>query len=230
MLAPGPDDLPAPRQRPSSHPADSLGRCSIYDLRRLSGLPLRARVERQIERDALVHRLQRIDDHLVAVTEERTAIVDALADLREQLYPPVPWAKGRRPPDVDRSPLPPAAEGSQAISGRDLRIACLAILRRHGALRLPDLHALLHRYGYLIAAARPVTALSDAMAYEMENGRARRVERGTYEATGRPPPRSHTPPSHRRPAGRALADGRHRARSIRTWTRTQRSWTTRRHP
>ena len=90
-------------------------------------------------------------------------------------------------------PRPP--KGRRAISGRDLRIACLTILRRHGALKLPDLHALLHRYGYLIGAARPVTALSDAMAYETEHGRARRIDRGIYAATDRPPPRSHTPPT-----------------------------------
>ena len=90
-------------------------------------------------------------------------------------------------------PRPP--KGRRRISGRDLRIACLTILRRHGALKLPDLHALLHRYGYLIGAARPVTALSDAMAYETEHGRARRIDRGIYAATDRPPPRSHTPPT-----------------------------------
>ena len=146
--------------------------------------------------------------------------MDALTELREQLYPPVPWAKGRRPPDVDRSPLPPATEGSQAISGRDLRITCLTILRRHGALCLPELHGLLHRYGYLIAATRPVTALSDAMAYEVEHGRARRVERGVYEATDRPDPKLRTappldafPPDRHRPTARA--------RSTPTSTRTR---------
>ena len=162
----------------------------------------------QTERDALVHRLRQIDEQLVQVSDERRAIVDALAELREQLYPPVPWAKGRRPPDVDRSPLPPATEGSQAISGRDLRITCLTILRRHGTLCLPELHGLLHRYGYLIAATRPVTALSDAMAYEVEHGRARRVERGVYRATDRPDPTRRTaPPLEAFPSGPPPIDG-----------------------
>lgn len=99
------------------------------------------------------------------------------------LYPPVPWCHGRRPPDIDCAPLPPAPEGAPALSGRDLRSTCLSILRHHGALTLPELHGLLHRYGYLIAARRPVAALSDAMAYEVERGRARRLERGRYDAT-----------------------------------------------
>jgi len=201
-------DLPRPRQRPASRPADSLGRCSTLELRRVSGLNLWARVDRQIERDALVNRLGRIDERLVQVSEERRTIVDALAELRDLLYPPVPWAKGRRPPDVDCSPMPPAAEGSQAIGGRDLRITCLTILRRHGALPLCELHGLLHRYGYLVAAARPVTALSDAMAYEVERGRAHRVERGVYKATDAPPLKARTePPLGDAPVGSWQGDG-----------------------
>jgi hypothetical protein len=153
----------------------------------------RARVDLQVERDALVQRLDRLDDELEELSRERQAIVAALTELREVLYPPIPWAKGRRPPDVDHAPLPPATEGSTALGGRDLRATCLTILRRHGALSLVELHGLLHRYGYVISARRPVTALSDAMAYEVEQRRARRVERGVYEAIDAPPRRRHRP-------------------------------------
>ncbi len=187
-------DLPPPRNGRRPRPADSLGRCSVFDLRRASGLNLWARIERQTERDALVHRLGQLDERLEELSAERRAIVDALGELRDELYPAVPWSRGRRPPDLDRSPLPPAPQGSQALGGRDLRATCTTILRRHGRLSLPELHGLLHRYGYLIGSRRPVAALSDAMAYEVERGRARRVERGVYEARDdrrrprRPPP------------------------------------------
>ncbi len=182
-------DLPPPDQRPASRPVDAAGRCGIHELRRASGLSLWVRVERQADRDALLHRLERIDDRLEELSEERRAVVGALAALRDELYPPVPWSKGRRPPDVDTSPLPPATEGSQALTGRDLRATCLAILRRHGPLTLRELHGLLHRYGYVVGARRPVTALSDAMAYEVERRRARRVERGVYKAADPRAPR-----------------------------------------
>lgn len=163
------------------------GRTPPFALRLVSGLRLGERVELQTERDTLIHRLGQIDGRFRELTAERRAIVVELAALRDTLYPVVAWAKGRRPPEIDHAPILPAPHGAPTLSGRELRSTCLAILRHHGALTLIELHALLHRYGYLIGARRPVTALSDAMAYEVERGRARRVERGTYEATGRPP-------------------------------------------
>ncbi len=177
--------------RPPAHPrpADAAGRCGTYDLRHASGLHLPARVERQIERDALVHRLEVLDARLAELAEERRAIVDELATLRQVLYPPVPWCHGRRPPPLDHAPLPPAPDGAQPLHGRDLRAACLAILRRHGPQALRELHGLLHRYGYLVGARRPVAALSDAMAYEVEQDRAQRLDRGLYGAAGAPPRR-----------------------------------------
>jgi hypothetical protein len=121
--------------------------------------------------------------------------VDELAAIREELYPPVPWCHGRRPPDLDCSPLAAAPKGAEGTSGQWLRATCLTILRRHGPTSLRELHGLLHRYGYVIRATRPVTALSDAMAYEVERGRARRVDRGVYEATSPESPRRRGRPS-----------------------------------
>jgi hypothetical protein len=146
-------------------------------------MPLYARVERQVERDALVHRLHEVDRTMEELSRERIAIVDELAHLRDQLYPPIPWCNGRRPPDLDTAPLPPAPEGSESLTGRALRGACLEILRRHGRLPLRQLHGLLHRYGYVVGSRRPVQALSDALRHEVHAGRARRVERGVYEVT-----------------------------------------------
>jgi hypothetical protein len=164
-------------------------------IRRASGMPLWARVDRQTERDALLHRLGQIDGALLDLSQERRAIVDELRTVRDELYPTVPWCHGRRPPDMDCSPLAAVLQDAEDTSGRRLRATCLAILRRHGPTSLRELHGLLHRYGYVIQATRPVTALSDAMAYEVERGRARRVDRGVYEATGPEPRRRRDRPS-----------------------------------
>ena len=100
-------DLPAPR--PATPPPP--GRGPVLDIRRASGLPLRVRAERQADRDALVHRLQRSTADCVELSEERLDLVDELAAVRDELYPPIPWCHGRRPPDLDRGPLPAAPEG-----------------------------------------------------------------------------------------------------------------------
>lgn len=49
------------------------------------------------------------------------------------------------------------------MSGRELRSTCLALLARHGALTLVELHALLHLHGYAITGRHPVKALAMAM-------------------------------------------------------------------
>jgi hypothetical protein len=57
---------------------------------------------------------------------------------------------------------------------------CLAILSALGPQALPDLHAMLHRAGFAVANDLPVKALADALGYEADGGRARRVSRGVY--------------------------------------------------
>ena len=178
-----------PLDRGSARPA----RGSTYDIRRASGLRLRERVVIQARRDELVHELADIDDRLLALSEERRALVEQLGGIRTQLYPPIPWCHGRRPPDLDVAPLPPVPAGAVPLTGRALRAACRQILRRHGATSLRELHALLHRYGYHLGSPRPVAALSDAMRHEVSAGRARRVARGVYElhvAVGQRPSRA----------------------------------------
>jgi hypothetical protein len=142
---------------------------------------LAERVLVQTERDQLVHELGVLDDQLAELSAQRLALVARLRRTRELLYPPVPWSHGRRPPDLDTAPLPPIVDGAEPLIGRALRAACRAVLARHGATSLRDLHGLLHRYGYVVSARRPVAALSDAMRYEVEQGRARRIQRGVYE-------------------------------------------------
>ena len=195
LVGPHPRSAPA-EPRSLAHPADSLGRCCVYDLRRAR--PASASgggVELQIERDALVHRLDRLDATCSPSPTSARPIVDALADLRELLYPPVPWARGRRPPDVDHSPLPAATEGSQTISGRDLRTACVAILRRHGPLPCRS------------STARSTdTATSSAPPGPSPRCRTRWPTRSSASAPDGSSGASTRPPSRRRP-------DRHRARA-----------------
>ena len=173
-------------------PTPSAAAC-IYDLRRISGLNIRARVERQTERDALVHRL-RVHRRPPGAGHRGTIRRSSRPSPSSGsvLYPPVPWAKGRRPPDVDRCPLPPATEGSQ--SDQRARPADRvphdpAPPRRPHAPRPRT--ALLHRYGYLVGAAttghRPVGrhGLRDR-ARPRPAGRPRRLRRHRPTATAIP--------------------------------------------
>ena len=62
-----------------------------------------------------------------------------------------------------------------------MRYAALGVLIRAGRpLGLPEIHAALHLAGYRLTGARPVQQLADALGYEHDNGRARRVMRGVY--------------------------------------------------
>ena len=190
---------PPPPRRRTTRP----GRGPVYDIRRASGLRLAERVAAQTERDHLVHQLRDLDDQLAALSAERRELVNQLSHVRDRLYPPIPWCHGRRPPNIDTAPLPPLIEGAQGLAGRWLRSTCRDILRRHGATSLRELHGLLHRYGYFVSARHPVSALSDAMRYEVRSGRARRVERGVYELRGGGPPPRGGAPLEQRPMWRS---------------------------
>ncbi|MCC6436720.1 MAG: hypothetical protein IT196_16910 [Acidimicrobiales bacterium] len=54
-------------------------------------------------------------------------------------------------------------------------------MSRLGAVSLAELHAVLHRLGYAVAGANTVKTLADALGYEHDAGRVRRVRRGVYE-------------------------------------------------
>ena len=53
-------------------------------------------------------------------------------------------------------------------------------------LKLRDLHSLIHAYGYGVHGSHPGKNLADAMGYEVEQGRADRIERGRYAARSAP--------------------------------------------
>lgn len=152
----------------------------LLALRRASRLHPRARLGLHVERDTVLVELARLDEEAARLTDHRLVLLDRLDRLREELWPRIPGSKGRRPPAQDCPSMPPAMSGSRALGGRPLRHAALEILRRDGALALPDLHAALHRAGYHLASDRPTQALADAMGYAVELGHARRVSRGVY--------------------------------------------------
>ncbi len=146
-----------------------------------SGIHTGVRRRLQVERDAWLAELNELDRSLEALTSRRVELLNRLDTMRDRLWPEVPTCRGRRPPALDRPPLPPMVAGVRLTGGRELRGICLTMLGRQGAMALPDMHALLHTYGYGIAGEHTVKTLADAMAYEVRCGRAVRVRRGVYD-------------------------------------------------
>ncbi len=146
------------------------------------------RANARLERDRLLAQLDEVDNEITELSRRRSALADRLAELREELWPTARYRRGRRPSATGRVELPPLPDRPTWLEGRRLRSVCLALLRRAGELSLPRLHALLHAHGYGVASTHPVKALSDALSYEVECGRARRPRRGHYAVHG-PAPR-----------------------------------------
>ena len=154
-------------------------------LRRLSGpCNLDARRQALAECHVTLAAIEAVDQQLGALAAERRALVAKLHEQREFLMPRFSDRKRARQPAPDGAALlPPVQHDHTPLWGRRLRGTCLAILRRSGRLSLVELHVLLHHHGYRVQGAHPVKALADALAYESEQGRARRTARGVYEIT-----------------------------------------------
>jgi hypothetical protein len=72
--------------------------------------------------------------------------------------------------------------GAQPLHGRALRRTVLASLRDAGRpLTITEIHRSLHLAGYRLSE-RAVKQLGDALRYEEQQDRVRRVARATYEA------------------------------------------------
>lgn len=140
----------------------------------------------RLAHDADADRLRLLDAELETLTAHRRACVDRLRAYRLRLYPRAGERHHRRHRLAADPPMPPAPADADPVNGVALRRIALAILSRHGALPLRELHGLLHRYGYVIDSPRPVQRLADAMAYEVRHQRARRVARGVYGASRLP--------------------------------------------
>jgi hypothetical protein len=164
-------------------------RLCIPARRRYAGSP-----ERQIletERNRLLDELRDLDRELAAIATRRAEIRDDADAIRDALWPREPWWHARRPNAQGATRLAPVCASARQLWGIHLRATCIAILERHGTQTLPDLHSLLHIYGYRIGGRQPVKDLADAMRHEVNCGRAVRVARGKYRArheSGEPPP------------------------------------------
>lgn len=130
--------------------------------------------------------LARADTLLAEVGARRHQLARELAAVRDQLWPRDARRYGRRPGPDGSAQLPPLPATATKLWGRRLRAVCLAILRATGSTTLRELHALLHHRGYDVDSAQPVKALADALGYETDQGRARRLRRGVYEAASGP--------------------------------------------
>ena len=137
------------------------------------------------QRDELVARAVELDRQQQALAVELAEIRTALAEIRVLLWPRVEhqhFVRGFRHTRVNGPPpIPPEAPNAHVLWGRHLRSAVLAILaRNHRPMKLVEIHRDLHLSGYSIKSRFPVKRLADALGYETDNGRARRVDRGTY--------------------------------------------------
>ncbi len=176
----------------SSTPSSSSGRhhaARIDPIRCRVPLLGHRRASVEADRSRLLAELDRLDDELAEIAARRAAVAARLAELRERLWPADLHRRGRRPGATGAPALPPLPPSPTWLYGRRLRSVCLALLRRAGRQTLGQLHALLHAHGYGVDSSHATKALSDALAYEVECGRARRVRRGEYECMG-PRPRT----------------------------------------
>ncbi len=174
----------------TDRPQDRARRTPAVDrIRTQSAARPNRRAALEQERDRLLTALDELDTELAERTRRRCQLLERLGELREALWPTARYGRGRRPAPTGTSDLPPLPDAPTWLAGRRLRSVCLALLRRAGRLTLRNLHAMLHAHGYGIESDHPVKALSDALAYETESGRARRVGRGVYEVAG-PRPRA----------------------------------------
>ncbi len=124
--------------------------------------------------------LAAIDGDLENLTAHRRAVLERLVRYRHRLWPGMTGRHHRKTCRAEDNPLPPIAVGARPLWGCDLRRVAVAVLTRHGAQPLRELHGLIHRYGYVIDSRRPVQRLADAVAYEVRHGRLERLERGVY--------------------------------------------------
>jgi hypothetical protein len=136
----------------------------------------------------LEHQLSDVDEALSALIRQRKAIAEELRAQRDRLLTTL-QRLGRRPAPEGFAALPPVPADAQFVRGRRLRGICLALLARFGDQSLVELHGLLHRHGFAVDHRHSVKALADALGYETDRGRVRRVRRGVYAANGAPPRR-----------------------------------------
>ena len=144
------------------------------------------------DRPALLERERELVAAVTAVETEQRRLAEQYGELRRELveihkllWPPDrggPYRKNRRPEVGGPSPIPPPIASAQLLRGRPLRRAALASLTDAARpLTLTEIHRSLLLAGYRLRSDHAVKQLGDALRYEEQRGRVRRVARGTYE-------------------------------------------------
>ncbi|MEZ5231888.1 MAG: hypothetical protein AB7W59_26335 [Acidimicrobiia bacterium] len=161
-------------------------------------LPLfgKKRAIAQAEAEALLERINALDNQLAELARARHDLAAQLRERLARLRTRTSARYGRQPAPDGSMRLPPLPADHHAIWGRRLRSTIVTLLRRSGPLKLPELHALLHHHGYRVHSTNPAKALSDACSHEVEHGRLRKPERGTYGPTGPAAPQRGYDPHH----------------------------------
>lgn len=155
--------------------------------------------------DLLADSIAELDQRLGEISAERRRLARELKVERRRLWPVLSQC-GRQPAADGREQLPVVRQGATFLWGRRLRAACVALLSRFGPMALSELHALLHRCHLAVAGTNPVKALADALGHEHDAGRARRIRRGVYRASGESTERWSGPARRLWPGGPAIGD------------------------
>lgn len=135
------------------------------------------------ECNALETTIHHLDAQLDALTRQRQHAARQLRERRQRLWPNLA-KRARRCTTEGRHALPAIAHHATALWGRRLRRALRDLLTtRNGPITLTELHALLHRQGFFVDTPYPVKTLSDALRYELQQGRVKRTQRATYALT-----------------------------------------------
>jgi hypothetical protein len=146
--------------------------------------PFRDRPTLLGRRDELITAAIEVDAHQQRLAIRMAGVRSELRALREVLWPAAPgrtFRNVRRPRVGGPAPIPPPARNAIPVRGADLRLAALGVLvRAHAPMTLPEIHRGLHLTGFRISGGGVVKRLGDALGYEHERGRARRIARGTY--------------------------------------------------
>jgi hypothetical protein len=147
--------------------------------------PIRDRAWLFQRQDELTAEMEAVDAEQRQLGQKFFELRRELKAVHELLWPPTPGydhRKTARPELPGPAPIPPPPPDATLLRGRALRRAALAALGRAGVPQaLPDIHRALHLAGQRLTSDQPVKQLADALRYEEQKGRVRRVARGTYE-------------------------------------------------
>lgn len=129
------------------------------------------------EAEALEREHQARAARMGEIRRELTMLRDAMVNVA-----PGKRTRYRKPRVPGPAPVGRPAPPAVPVRGRHLRYAALGVLlRARKPMTLPEIHRALHAAGFVIDGWHPVKQLADALGWEHEKQRARRVRRGVYE-------------------------------------------------